>query len=569
MIKSRFKKSLLTPVIASCLLVPLAPSASADVCEETGMDIMFSILGEAIGLLPIKDKAAAALNILGFTTEKYLCDYLNPTVEQVEEIIEEKLKEFKRGLDKEKFATGMDELERRLSTLETHVATSDSINELDDAFRRTDDLEQDAMFLGLQDGGQIVFEGTELVLGLADIKLALLMHQYYLSSNRDEIADSVKEMQEFMKETIGRLNDLETALEQYLNNKIVVTEVFTWNDGTFLRADNFITNESIEHVIDYTSHTEAKARIWAREQKNQYRSKILTSNYQKNKNRIALYASKNLEDLHPLHLTAWNPQNSSTTSLFLAGAKGDVHIADLAGNGKNDLFASVNGEWHRNLNVNGAWKRINFNNREVKELRFGDFDKDGTTDVFYSGSNGWLVSYKGGRQSWTLINSKANIGTVKTTDLFVADFDGDGKPDVFHGTGSNWRISSGGTKSWKTINSSATKVKDLLFGDFNGDGKMDVFHSRNDQWYVSYAGRSSWQLLNYYHENVKDLIIGDFNGDGKADVLNANGSNWLISYSGTSSYEVTRGSMSVTKEQITVGDIDNDGVTEILWSPKK
>jgi hypothetical protein len=62
----------------------------------------------------------------------------------------------------------------------------------------------------------------------------------------------------------------------------------------------------------------------------------------------------------------------------------------------------------------------------VAELRFGDFNADGVTDVFGITSNAWQVSY-GATSSWTPLPVSL---TTSIDNLLVADFDGDGRADV-------------------------------------------------------------------------------------------------------------------------------------------
>ena len=59
------------------------------------------------------------------------------------------------------------------------------------------------------------------------------------------------------------------------------------------------------------------------------------------------------------------------------------------------------------------------------KLRFGDFDGDGTTDVFASWGGNWYVSY-GSTSKWNHINQSGD----PTHDLLLEDLDGDGETDI-------------------------------------------------------------------------------------------------------------------------------------------
>jgi len=67
-----------------------------------------------------------------------------------------------------------------------------------------------------------------------------------------------------------------------------------------------------------------------------------------------------------------------------------------------------------------------FATHRVSDLRFGDFNGDGKTDVFGVVGNDWMVVY-GGSQYWTRLRSRQ---TDSVANLTVADFDGDGHADV-------------------------------------------------------------------------------------------------------------------------------------------
>ncbi len=65
------------------------------------------------------------------------------------------------------------------------------------------------------------------------------------------------------------------------------------------------------------------------------------------------------------------------------------------------------------------------------------------------------------------------------TDLRFGDFNGDGITDVFSlismGGTNQWRYSPSGTSAWINLASDPTPLHDLRFGDFDGDGRTDVF----------------------------------------------------------------------------------------------
>jgi len=82
----------------------------------------------------------------------------------------------------------------------------------------------------------------------------------------------------------------------------------------------------------------------------------------------------------------------------------------------------------------------------------------------------WHVSY-GGSSKWQDLNtSNSTVNEIK-----FGDFNGDGKTDVFAAWGGKWHVSYGGSSKWQDLNTSNSTVNEIKFGDFNGDGKTDVF----------------------------------------------------------------------------------------------
>ena len=82
----------------------------------------------------------------------------------------------------------------------------------------------------------------------------------------------------------------------------------------------------------------------------------------------------------------------------------------------------------------------------------------------------WRVSW-GGTSRWEEINTAIE----RLGDLAFGDFNGDGSTDVFNAANGVWRVSWGGTSRWEEINTASEELGDLAFGDFNGDGSTDVF----------------------------------------------------------------------------------------------
>lgn len=155
------------------------------------------------------------------------------------------------------------------------------------------------------------------------------------------------------------------------------------------------------------------------------------------------------------------PVGASITDLAVGN-----FVDDFAGDNRSDIFYSDGTSWYVSSGGAGPFKFVNTSSFRVKDLRFGDFDGDGKTDVFGVVSNGvintWSYS-KSATGSWSdgfLQEAMAPIDRVA-----VADFDGDGRADVmtrdqpsnYQGPNGNfgiviwnWKISYGGIRNWTT-----------------------------------------------------------------------------------------------------------------------
>jgi hypothetical protein len=171
-----------------------------------------------------------------------------------------------------------------------------------------------------------------------------------------------------------------------------------------------------------------------------------------------------------------------------------------------------------------------------------DFNRDGKSDVFSAvpiGGGAYQWRYmSGGKGSWINL---AYDGT-SPDDLRFGDFNGDGYTDVFSVIYDNslgayqWRYSSGGMASYKELAYAGYTIDQLRFGDFNGDGKTDVFAleylgAGSYAWLASLSvaphdgqpgqdgGSTSFTQINIQPTLLADLEFGDFDGNGHTDVF--------------------------------------------------
>jgi hypothetical protein len=240
----------------------------------------------------------------------------------------------------------------------------------------------------------------------------------------------------------------------------------------------------------------------------------------------------------------WDKQNAFANIPFEDKIMMDFQLGDFDNDDETEIFKIKDGEWYlaeiplENSAINSDylisldWDRINYApSFTFQIMRFGDFDGDGSTDVFKSNNQDWYIS-KGGQTTWTWINHAPGFTVDK---IRFGDFDGNGSTDVFKANGQDWHVSWGGQTTWEDINTSGFTIANLAFGDFNNNGTTDVFKSNNQDWYISEGGQTVWTWIkNAPGFNISTLMFADINNDGAMDVLTNLGTHYEVSLGGSS-----------------------------------
>ncbi len=131
------------------------------------------------------------------------------------------------------------------------------------------------------------------------------------------------------------------------------------------------------------------------------------------------YANGNIWQVSYGGTSKWTKINTSKIK--------NVQLADFNGDGKADVFYANGNIWQVSYGGTSKWTKINTS--KIKNVQLADFNGDGKADVFYANGNNWKISY-GGKTKWQNVNTSK----IKINGLGFGDFDKDGKTDVF----SNW-----------------------------------------------------------------------------------------------------------------------------------
>jgi hypothetical protein len=247
-------------------------------------------------------------------------------------------------------------------------------------------------------------------------------------------------------------------------------------------------------------------------------------------------------------------------------------VGDFDGDGTQDLFLATGASWYFSPGGSAEWRFLNGAHDTLDQLLLGDFDGDGRTDVVGL-RNGQLVVSWGGISSYEVLNANP-LPCSSMSDMAVGDFDGDGHPDIFCADGKNWWISYGGNTPFVNVNTSSFHRQDLLFGDFDGNGTTDVFapvfdNSNNLWWSITPSALGGWvNLQPALTRTVNDLVAADFNGDGFADVgMLCSSGGWEISYGGTQGWSNCSTLASLSPVNGGVGHFSGGtGADLLLWN---
>lgn len=292
-----------------------------------------------------------------------------------------------------------------------------------------------------------------------------------------------------------------------------------------------------------------------------------------------------------------------TMETIVSGKAGRVGIADMDGDGKNDIVAHYWGDNRGRDRKNGSivwyrypdWKATTIHSGRGyfgDEIALADMDRDGDMDVVAPDGVAnnkelavfWYENLSGQGSQWREHAVANNLKGDETKGLYVADLDGNGRLDIMDRHKDKFYVYyQTGANQWQTREMDISERENLAMGDVDNDGDMDAVmngfwrenpgtNSANWPEHVfdrAFFTESGGGFANWQH-NAAKIVVADLNADGKNDIVMTHSEKpgvklrWYSTNNPKGSWQKHEMEVVDYGHTLQVADFNNDGRPDIM-----
>ena len=198
----------------------------------------------------------------------------------------------------------------------------------------------------------------------------------------------------------------------------------------------------------------------------------------------------------------------------------ELATGDFDGDRRADVFVANGTGWFFSRGGIRPWEYLRPSNKRVGELGFADIDNDGVTDVLYRDPAGELGYVKSGSAALAPLTSVP----VALKDVRFGDFDGDRLTDMFYTRRTQWQIWYGRTRRWTPAQTSTSRSPGCCSASSTPCAAPMSWGSTRSGWSLSSAATGRWAKLNgRLTSSFSQAVAADFDGNGRTDIAIGDG----------------------------------------------